>query len=61
MHSIIVEAPRLLLIAEYNGGSEARNRVVAHDFKELNLIKQWKSEINRIQTNIKHAETDGFL
>ena len=32
----------------FNGRSEARNRVVAHIFKELNLIEQWGSGINRI-------------
>ncbi len=31
-----------------NGRSEARNRVVAHVFKELGLIEQWGSGINRI-------------
>jgi ATP-dependent DNA helicase RecG len=34
----------------FNGRSEARNRVVAHVFKELNLIEQWGSGINRIIT-----------
>lgn len=32
----------------FSGRSEARNRVVAHVFKELNLIEQWGSGINRI-------------
>jgi ATP-dependent DNA helicase RecG len=32
----------------FNGRSEARNRVVAHIFKELGLIEQWGSGINRI-------------
>ncbi len=32
----------------FNGRSEARNRVVAHVFKELGLIEQWGSGINRI-------------
>ncbi len=34
----------------FNGRSEARNRVVAHIFKELGLIEQWGSGINRIIT-----------
>ncbi|WP_205461787.1 ATP-binding protein [Mangrovibacterium lignilyticum] len=33
-----------------NGRSEARNRVVAHVFKELGLIEQWGNGINRIVT-----------
>jgi ATP-dependent DNA helicase RecG len=32
----------------FNGRSEARNRVIAHIFKELGLIEQWGSGINRI-------------
>ena len=32
----------------FNGRSEARNRIVAYVFKELNLIEQWGSGINRI-------------
>ena len=32
----------------FNGRSEARNRVIAHVFKELGLIEQWGSGINRI-------------
>lgn len=32
----------------FSGRSEARNRVVAHVFKELGLIEQWGSGINRI-------------
>ena len=32
-----------------NGRSEARNRVVANVFKELGLIEQWGSGINRIK------------
>jgi ATP-dependent DNA helicase RecG len=32
----------------FNGRSEARNRVVANVFKELGLIEQWGSGINRI-------------
>ncbi|MGF7141465.1 RNA-binding domain-containing protein [Roseimarinus sediminis] len=32
----------------FNGRSEARNRVVAHIFKELGLIEQWGSGISRI-------------
>jgi ATP-dependent DNA helicase RecG len=32
----------------FNGRSEAKNRVVAHIFKELGLIEQWGSGINRI-------------
>jgi len=31
-----------------NGRSEARNRVVANVFKELGLIEQWGSGLNRI-------------
>ena len=34
----------------FNGRSEARNRVVARVFKELGLIEQWGSGINRIMT-----------
>ncbi len=34
----------------FNGHSEVRNRVVAHIFKELGLIEQWGSGINRIIT-----------
>ena len=34
----------------FNGRSEVRNRVVAHIFKELGLIEQWGSGINRIIT-----------
>lgn len=34
----------------FNGRSETRNRVVAHVFKELGLIEQWGSGINRIIT-----------
>ena len=34
----------------FNGRSEARNRIVAHVFKELGLIEQWGSGINRIIT-----------
>ncbi|MBN2598402.1 MAG: putative DNA binding domain-containing protein [Marinifilaceae bacterium] len=40
-HSITIEDV-------FNGRSEARNRVVANVFKELNLIEQWGSGINRI-------------
>ncbi len=32
----------------FNGRSEARNRVIAHVFKELGLIEQWGSGISRI-------------
>ncbi|MGF7140031.1 ATP-binding protein [Roseimarinus sediminis] len=32
----------------FNGRSEARNRVIAHIFKELGLIEQWGSGISRI-------------
>lgn len=32
----------------FNGRSEARNRVIANVFKELGLIEQWGSGINRI-------------
>ncbi|WP_217447550.1 ATP-binding protein [Maribellus comscasis] len=32
----------------FNGRSEARNRVIALIFKELGLIEQWGSGINRI-------------
>jgi len=32
-----------------NGRSEARNKVVANVFKELGLIEQWGSGINRIK------------
>ena len=32
----------------FNGRSEARNRVVASIFKELDLIEQWGSGVNRI-------------
>ncbi|MGV8137298.1 MAG: ATP-binding protein [Mangrovibacterium sp.] len=32
----------------FNGRSETRNRVIAHIFKELGLIEQWGSGINRI-------------
>jgi ATP-dependent DNA helicase RecG len=32
----------------FSGRSEARNRVVAHVFKELGLIEQWGSGISRI-------------
>lgn len=35
----------------FNGRSEARNRVVARVFKELNLIEQWGSGVNRIISN----------
>lgn len=40
-HSITIEDV-------FKGRSEARNRVVANVFKELNLIEQWGSGINRI-------------
>ena len=33
-----------------NGRSEARNKVIANIFKELGLIEQWGSGINRIKT-----------
>ena len=33
-----------------NGRSEARNRVVANVFKELGLIEQWGSGINRVKS-----------
>jgi len=36
-----------------NGRSEARNRVIANIFKELGLIEQWGSGINRIKTICK--------
>lgn len=45
-HSITIEDV-------FNGRSEARNRVVAHVFKELNLIEQWGSGINRIISDCK--------
>nr|WP_321355598.1 RNA-binding domain-containing protein [uncultured Draconibacterium sp.] len=45
-HSITIEDV-------FNGRSEARNRVVAHVFKELNLIEQWGSGINRIINDCK--------
>lgn len=32
----------------FSGRSEARNRIVAHVFKELGLIEQWGSGISRI-------------
>jgi len=32
----------------FNGRSEVRNRVIAHIFKDLGLIEQWGSGINRI-------------
>ncbi|UCS92393.1 hypothetical protein KZP23_17050 [Echinicola marina] len=32
----------------FNGRSEVRNRVLANVFKELGLIEQWGSGINRI-------------
>jgi len=32
----------------FNGRSEVRNRVIAHIFKDLGLIEQWESGINRI-------------
>ncbi|MDW7694042.1 ATP-binding protein [Flammeovirgaceae bacterium SG7u.111] len=32
----------------FNGRSEARNRVVANVFKELGLVEQWGTGINRI-------------
>ncbi|PZX10372.1 ATP-dependent DNA helicase RecG [Breznakibacter xylanolyticus] len=41
----------------FNGRSEARNRVVAHIFKELGLIEQWGSGINRI---IRVCEESGL-
>ncbi len=40
-HSITIEDV-------FNERSETRNRVVANVFKELNLIEQWGSGINRI-------------
>lgn len=48
-HSITIEDV-------FNGRSEARNRVVAHVFKELNLIEQWGSGINRIMNDCKAYE-----
>lgn len=36
-----------------NGRSEARNKVIANVFKELGLIEQWGSGINRIKTICK--------
>ena len=43
----------------FSGRSEARNRVVANVFKELNLIEQWGSGINRIiNACIKHGLTN---
>ena len=36
-----------------NGRSEARNKVIANVFKELRLIEQWGSGINRIKTICK--------
>lgn len=32
----------------FNGRSEARNRVISNVFKELGLIEQWGTGINRI-------------
>ncbi|MDD4191047.1 MAG: putative DNA binding domain-containing protein [Mangrovibacterium sp.] len=42
----------------FNGRSEARNRVIAHVFKELGLIEQWGSGINRI---INACKEQGLL
>lgn len=39
-----------------NGRSEARNKVIANVFKELGLIEQWGSGINRIKTICKENE-----
>ena len=37
----------------FNGRSESRNRVIANIFKELGLIEQWGSGINRIVNTCK--------
>lgn len=37
----------------FNGRSESRNRVLANIFKELGLIEQWGSGINRIMNSCK--------
>jgi len=37
----------------FNGRSESRNRVIANIFKELGLIEQWGSGINRIINSCK--------
>ncbi|WP_394371825.1 ATP-binding protein [Salegentibacter tibetensis] len=37
----------------FNGRSESRNRVLANIFKELGLIEQWGSGINRIINSCK--------
>ncbi|MGO2357205.1 ATP-binding protein [Mesonia sp.] len=37
----------------FNGRSESRNRVIANVFKELGLIEQWGSGINRIINSCK--------
>lgn len=37
----------------FNGRSESRNRVIANIFKELGLIEQWGSGINRIISSCK--------
>lgn len=37
----------------FNGRSESRNRVVTTIFKELNLIEQWGSDIQRIVNSCK--------
>lgn len=48
--------PRNLTFEDlFNGRSEVRNHVVARVFKELGLIEQWGSGINRIVNSCKKA------